>query len=140
MPAYTADTNVYVMAANDAAFRARFETFLRTHGPLLVSSVAVAEVLIGVVDAERHAGVIQALGAGTEIVAPTADDWITAGAAFARLGGGVVTKGRSFWNDALLAAQCARLGVTLVTHNAVDFRRLRRHIGVHAVAPFPPTE
>jgi predicted nucleic acid-binding protein len=102
-----------------------------------VSAIAVAEVLIGVVDVARHAAVAQALSAGTEIVASTADDWITAGAALARLGGDGVRKGRSFWNDTLLAAQSARLGATLVTHNAADFRRLRRYVAVHAVPPFP---
>jgi predicted nucleic acid-binding protein len=135
--AYVADTNLYVVAANDDAFRLRFEEFVRNHGPLLVSAVAVAEVLIGVSDVSDHAAVIRALGAGSEIVAPIAVDWIVAGGAIARLGGESITKGRSFWNDALLAAQCARLGATLVTNNAADFRRLRRHIGVRAVPPFP---
>ena len=137
MPVYLADTNVYVMAANDAAFGARFETFIRGHGPLLVSAIAVAEVLIGVASHTRHAAVVEAIGAGTEIMEPTADDWITAGTALARLGGDRVTKGRSVWNDALLAAQCARLGATLVTQNAADFRRLHRYVAVHAVPPFP---
>jgi predicted nucleic acid-binding protein len=137
MPAYVADTNLYVMAANDDAFRLRFEEFVRNHGPLLVSAVAVAEVLIGVSDSSRHAAVTRALGAGSEIVAPIADDWIVAGVSLARLGGEGITKGRSFWNDALLAAQCARLDATLVTHNAKDFRRLRRHIDVRVIPPFP---
>ena len=72
-------------------------------------------------------------------VAPETDDWLEAGAALARLGGDAATKGRSFWNDALLAAQSARLGATLVTRNVADFRHLGRHIGVQAVAPFPHT-
>jgi predicted nucleic acid-binding protein len=134
---YLADTNVYVTAANDPAARERFEAFLERHGPLLVSAVVVAEVLIGVRDAARHEAVVQALGAGTAVVAPTVDDWTRAATAVARLGGGDITKGRSFWNDALLAAQCARLGVTLLTHNGADFRRLGRYLGVRAVAPFP---
>jgi predicted nucleic acid-binding protein len=48
-----------------------------------------------------------------------------------------VTKSRSFWKDALLGAQCARLGATLVTHNLQDFRRLGRHLPLRVVAPFP---
>ena len=134
---YLADTNVYVTAANDPAARERFEAFLERHGPLLVSAVVVAEVLIGVRDAARHEAVVQALSAGTTVVAPTVDDWTRAATAVARLGGEDITKGRSFWNDALLAAQCARLGVTLMTHNGADFRRLGRYLGVRAVAPFP---
>ena len=134
---YVADANLYVMAANDDTFRQRFEQFIRDHGPLLVSAIAVAEVLIGVSNASRHATVTRAMAPGTEIVAPIADDWIAAGAALARLGGETITKGRSFWNDALLAAQCARLDATLVTNNAKDFRRLRRYIGVRVIPPFP---
>ncbi len=137
MPLYVADTNIYVTAANDAKFRIQFEAFIRDSGPLLVSSIAVAEVLIGVSDSSQHAAVVRAIGAGSEILAPTMGDWITAGSAIARLGGEAVTKGRSFWNDALLAAQCARLGATLVTQNAADFRRLGRYVAVRAVLPFP---
>lgn len=38
---------------------------------------------------------------------------------------------------ALLAAQCERLGVTLVSEIAQDFRRLRRFLKVEVIAPFP---
>lgn len=134
---YVADTNVYVTAANDAKARERFEEFLERHGPLPVSAVVVAEILIGVADSSLHGRVVQALSAGTTVAAPTADDWARAATAVVRLGGETVTRNRSFWNDALLAAQCARLGATLVTHNGADFRRLGRHLGVRAVAPFP---
>jgi len=132
-----ADTNVYVGATNDPGFRSRFEAFVSAHGPLLVSAVVVAEVLIGVPNAVHQASATHAVAAGSRILAPVDEDWLVAGAALARLGGDAVTKGRSFWNDALLGAQCARLGATLVTHNAADFRRLRRWIGVRAVPPFP---
>jgi predicted nucleic acid-binding protein len=126
-----------VTAANDAEARERFEAFLERHGPLVVSAVVVAEVLIGVADIARHGAVARALCAGTVVAAPAVDDWARAVWAVAKLGGRAVTRNRSFWNNALLAAQCARLGVTLVTHNGAGFRRLARHIGVRAVAPFP---
>jgi predicted nucleic acid-binding protein len=71
------------------------------------------------------------------LVAPEPDDWVSAGTAIVRLGGDAVTKSRLFWNHALLAAQCARLGATLVTHNVTDFRRLGRHLAVQVAAPFP---
>ena len=137
-PVYLADTNVYVMATSDPAFRRRFEAFVRGHGPLLVSAVVIAEVLIGIADLTRHPAAARALAAGTLPLAPETEDCLEAGAAVARLGGDAATKTRSFWNDALLAAQCARLGATVVTHNVADFRRLGRHIGVQALAPFPP--
>jgi predicted nucleic acid-binding protein len=135
--AYLVDTNVYVTAINEDGARARFEAFIGEHGPLLVSAIVVAEVLIGIPDTSLHQAAVRALGAGTAVVAPTADDWTRAATAVARLGGESITKSRPFWNDALLAAQCERLGLTLVTNNTADFRRLGRHLGVRAVAPFP---
>lgn len=136
-PLYVADTNVYVMATHDLAFRERFEAFVRELGPLTVSSVVVAEVVIGIADAARHEAAVRALTAGTTPVAPTEEDWVGAGSAMARFGGDAATRTRSFWNDALLAAQCARLGATLVTANRSDFKRLARHLPVRTVPPFP---
>jgi predicted nucleic acid-binding protein len=136
-PPYAADTNVYVRAANEPLFRERFEVFVRHHGPLIVSSVVVAEILIGVPDPGRHRGVIDALSAGASPLAPQTEDWLAASAAVGRLGGDAITKSRSFWNDALLAAQCARLKTTLVTWNVRDFRRLGRHLPVEVREPFP---
>jgi predicted nucleic acid-binding protein len=136
-PPYVADTNVYVRAANEPSFRERLEAFIHHQGPLIVSSVVVAEVLIGVPDLGRHQDVIEALSAGTSPVAPLAEDWLAASAVVGRLGGEAITKSRSFWNDALLATQCARLEATLLTSNAKDFRRLRRHLAVEVREPFP---
>lgn len=137
MPEYIADTNVYIMAASDREFRDRFEAFIRDHGPLLVSAVVAAEYLIGIADASKHMPIVDAMRAGTEVVAPTTEDWYVAASAISRLGGRTVTRGRSFWNDALLAAQCARLHATLITWNERDFARLRQHTRVRAIAPFP---
>lgn len=136
-PSYVADTNIYVMAANDPAFRRRFEDFIGDHGPLVVSSVVVAEVLLGVPDITRHPAALRALSAGTSPVAPASEDWIQASTVLTRLGGDVVTKSRSFWNDILLAAQCARIGAKLITRNTQDFRRIARHLPVRAEPPFP---
>lgn len=137
-PVYVADTNVYVTATNDPEFREQFEAFLRQQGPITVSSVVAAEVIIGIADPTRHEDAVRAMTAGTTLGAPTADDWVGAGSALARLGGDAVTKTRSFWNDALLAAQCAHLGATLVTRNRSDFKRLARYLPVRTVLPFPP--
>jgi predicted nucleic acid-binding protein len=137
-PPFAADTNVYVRAANEPAFRSRFEAFVQREGPLVVSGVVIAEVLIGVPDVRRHEAVVGALSAGTTPLAPEWDDWIGAAEAVSSLGGKAVTKTRSFWNDALLAAQCSRLRLTLVTSNLADFRRLARHLPLTVVAPFPP--
>ena len=69
-PVYVADTNVYVRAANNPAFRQRFEAFIRMHGPLAVSAIVVAEVLIGISDPARQRAAVQAVAAGTTPVAP----------------------------------------------------------------------
>jgi predicted nucleic acid-binding protein len=136
-PRYLTDTNIYVSAANDPDFREQFERFLGDRGPLEVSAVVVSEVLIGIADATRHSAAVRALTAGSELLTPESSDWLQAGAAVAQLGGTAVTKSRSFWNDALLAAQCARLDVVLVTRNTAHFRRLRRFIDVPTAEPFP---
>jgi predicted nucleic acid-binding protein len=81
--------------------------------------------------------VIDALSAGASPLAPQTEDWLAASAAVGRLGGDAITKSRSFRNDALLAAQCARLKTTLVTWNVRDFRRLGRHLPVEVREPFP---
>jgi predicted nucleic acid-binding protein len=96
-----------------------------------------AEILLCIPDAFRHERAVQALGSGTVIAEPSTYDWTRAATALTRLGGEAVTKSRSFWNHALQAAQCARLGATLVTHNTADFRRFARLLGVRAVRPFP---
>jgi predicted nucleic acid-binding protein len=134
---YVADAHVYLLAARDEAFRNELTSFVREHGPLCVSAVVIAEVLVAVPDTASDAAVVRNLEAGVPMLAPTEDDWIAAARAIARLGGGAVTKGRSFWNDALLAAQCARLGATLITDNEADYRRLRTHLGVRTAPPFP---
>lgn len=136
-PPYAADTNVYVRAANEPSFRSRLEGLVQRDGPLVVSSVVIAEVLIGVTEVGRHDAAIRALSAGTTPLAPHPADWIAAALAVARLGGDTITKSRSFWNDALLAAQCSRLQVTLITSNMKDFRRLGRHLPVELLKPFP---
>lgn len=134
---FVADTNLYVGAANDPEFRRRFEAFIEHHGPVVVSAIVVAEVLIGIPDVTRHSAAAAALTAGMTALAPTSEDWRGAAGAVARLGAEATTKTRSFWNDALLAAQCSRLGATVVTHNLADFRRLARHLPLRIAAPFP---
>jgi predicted nucleic acid-binding protein len=134
---YIADAHVYLLAARDEAFRNELASFICERGPLGVSAVVVAEVLVAVPDTASDTAVVRSLEAGAPMLAPTEDDWVAAARAIARLGGGAVTKGRSFWNDALLAAQCARLNATLLTDNEADFRRLRTHLGLRTARPFP---
>ena len=136
-PPYLADTNVYVNAANDAEFAAQFAAFRRNIEPLIVSTVVMAELALGFPRWEMQERMLRALTAGSPALTPTGEDWLRAASALAQLGGELVTKSRSFWNDAILAAQCERLGVTLITRNAADFRRLARILRTDVVSPFP---
>lgn len=79
MPPYCADTTVYISATNDPAFRKRFEAFVRAQGPLRVSSMTVAEVLIGIADHSRRSEAVQAITAGGGSEPPEAEDWVRAG-------------------------------------------------------------
>jgi predicted nucleic acid-binding protein len=134
---YLADTNVYITAANDPAFGQAFAAFVRAHGPLAVSTVVVGEVLFGVADVTRHRAMARAMTDGVRALTPSRADWLAAARAIAALGGDKITKSRSFWNDTLIAAQCARLGLVLITNNPADYRRLQAHLTFAAVLPFP---
>jgi len=134
---YVVDTNVYIRAVNDAADRAALSAFTGRVPSLVVSTIVLAEVLLGAARPSDRVGLARVVTAGQRPNTPTRRDWLTASRAIAALGGDAVTKSHSFWNDTLLAAQCARLGLVLVTHNVADFARLARVIPVTAVAPFP---
>lgn len=136
-PPYLADTNIYVMSANDASFAAEFEAFRLGTDPLVVSTVVLSELTLGLPRRETQERMVRALTAAAPALTPTGADWLRAASALAQLGGELETTSRSFWNDAILAAQCERLGFTLITRNAADFRRLRRHIDVRVSSPFP---
>ena len=132
------DTNVYLDASADSALADRVADLLEAGGEQVgLSSVVLAELLIGVRPADR-ARLIRWVtdGIDTGLLTPAHADWAAAGDALRQLGGDAATKGRSFWNDLLIAASCARVGATLLTRNADDFRRIQRVIPV-TVQPRP---
>ena len=103
-------------------------------GPRLsgVSSVVLAELLIGVRSADR-ARPVRWVTDGIDdagLLTPAHADWVAAGDALRQRGGDASTQGRSFWSDLLIAASCARAGATLLTRNADDFPRIQRVIPV----------
>lgn len=133
------DTNVYLDASADAALAGRLAEFVEASGDQIgLSSVVLSELLIGVRPTDR-ARLLRWVTDGIDdsgLLTPAHADWVAAGDALRQLGGDAATKGRSFWNDLLIAASCARAGVTLVTRNDDDFRRIRRVVPV-AVEPRP---
>ncbi len=134
------DTNVYLDVDRDAELAARVASFLAGQADVVgLSSVVVAELLIGVGTVTERRRLLAAtvdVVPPEHVLTPTGADWVLAGDALNRLGGDAATKGRSFWNDLLIAASCARVGATLVTRNTDDFDRIRRVVPV-AVMPRP---
>lgn len=132
------DTNVYIDAADQAERGARMASFIeRSKERVLVSSVVVAELLAGLIsDSSRDTMLRDVYGHArpSVLLTPAHSDWEEAGDAMRWLGGDAVTTRRSFWNDLLIAASCARVGATLVTSNTDDFTRIKRAIPVRTVA------
>jgi predicted nucleic acid-binding protein len=138
---YLLDTNVYLDAADDPLFADGTAAFVEdADQPLGVSTVVVAELLIGVRNESDRAEVVANVYATVPpqlVVTPIHEDWERAADALRHLGGSAATPRRSFWNDLLLAASCARTDSTLITGNDGDFRRIARHIPLRFLPPWP---
>lgn len=129
------DTNVYVDIEGDAKFESAARAFVARNA-VVVSSVVVAELLLAV-DSASRTRLLHNLQSQIDIggaLTPNAEDWQTAALAWVRMALRTRQR-RSFWNDLLLAANCARTGVTLITSNASDFTRIAKHIPVRHVRP-----
>lgn len=132
------DTNVYIdLAEHPERTEGMARLVADSADTIGLSSVVVAELLIALdsVPGRKRllSTVIDPIEAGC-LVTPSHGDWETAARALHLLGGNAATKRRSFWNDLLIAASCARVGATLLTSNEKDFRRVRRAIRVETVA------
>ena len=128
------DTNVYLDAYRDAGLARRLAAHAEERKTVVgLSSVVVAELLAGVRSTAERRRLLRETVETVElanVVTPTDVDWMDAGDALQRLGGDAVTKGRSFWNDLLIATSCARAGATLLTSNVRDFERISRVVPV----------
>lgn len=132
------DTNVLIDALDDPTRDAQLAAAIAESQDVhALSSVVLAEFLIGrsgASDVEGFVGALIGEVGPDKVLTPSHDDWVTAGRAMRSLGGEAATSRRSFWNDLLLAANCARVGATLLASNARDFQRIRRVIPVETVA------
>jgi predicted nucleic acid-binding protein len=129
MPPVLFDTSIYITAlrlGGDAAHRLRRIT---AGAPLWLSSVVLEELYAGV--SARDGRVVERLERdfhrASRIVVPNLTDWAQTGKVlslvaarhdFERIGKGRLT------NDALIAVSAGRLGITVLTVNARDFKRL----------------
>lgn len=123
------DTSIYISAlrrGNDAVLALRR---IGMGSPLWLSSVVLEELYAGAADDDRH--VVERLerdfDKARRVVVPNLNDWAQAGKALARLAGKYyyeqIGQGR-LTNDALIAMSAGRLGITVITSNERDFRRL----------------
>ena len=129
---------MFIDAEESESFAESASRFIATHS-VRVSSVVVAELIIGTRSTRARARVLENLRAQATVlgdVTPTMEDWQAAAAAWVKLSPGSAER-RSTWNDLLLAASCSRAGAILITSNRADFKRIARHIPLRHAAPWP---
>lgn len=146
MRRFVLDTNLYVRADRDQAAAAELSEFNLLHlGATYLHAVVALEILAGGVTPAgsqrlrtQYVAPFQARG---RLVAPSFPEYARAGEVIGRLvGRGLLTAGgvpKSFTNDVLLAVSCREHGLTLVTSNVEDFRRIRRVLDFDFVPPWP---
>lgn len=136
---YALDTNLFIDAFRVEAEEARLADFHHRFAPAEhLCAVVVLELRAGArspaaaAKLERH--VFRPFEHRGRIFAPSYGTWKEAGAALARLGGGAAS---GFYNDVLIAASCREHGVTLVTRNVRDFRRIQTVLPFDFVEAWP---
>ena len=123
------DSSIYISALRRGDEAAVALRRLAADAPLWLSSVVLEELYAGVRDRDRH--VVERLerdfDGAKRILVPNLSDWSQAGRVLARLANKYhyekVGQGR-LTNDALIALSAGRLGITVITANQRDFRRL----------------
>lgn len=123
------DSSIYISAlrtGEDAALTLRR---LAAHAPVWLSSVVLEELYAGVSVQARH--VVERLerdfDRARRVLVPNLGDWTQTGKVLGRLAAKYdyeqIGRGR-LTNDALIAMSAGRLGITVITANARDFRKL----------------
>ena len=123
------DTSIYINSlrlGNEAALSLRR---IAAGAPIWLSSVVLEEIYAGVISRDRH--VVERLerdfDKARRILVPNLTDWTQTGKVLALLGAKYdyeqIGKGR-LTNDALIAMSAGRLGITVITANVRDFKRL----------------
>ncbi len=128
------DTNVYVSACRSEATRTQFRaTFFPLLPVTFLAAVVAYELRVDAADRSTDRLVqefIEPMERADRCVAPTFADWIDAAAIVTA----ILDRDRSWrsklpalLNDILIALCARRIGATLLTYNAQDFRLIRRH-------------
>ena len=130
------DTSIYISAlrrGNTAALALRR---LTVDAPLWLSSVVLEELYAGAGERERRAveRLERDFDRAQRILVPNLGDWTQAGKVLARLAEKYhyerIGQGR-LTNDALIAMSAGRLGITVITANERDFRKLAEFRSFH---------
>ena len=129
MPSVLFDSSIYITAlrqGNDATVALRR---VAADSPLWLSSVVLEELYAGAGDRERPvvANLERDFDKAKRILVPNLSDWAQTGKVLARLAAKHhyerIGQGR-LTNDALIAMSAGRVGITVITANERDFRRL----------------
>jgi predicted nucleic acid-binding protein len=123
------DSSIYIAALRAGDEAALTLKRLAANSPLWLSSVVLEELYVGVARRSRH--VLERLERDFErakrILVPNLNDWTQTGKVLARLAARYdyerIGQGR-LTNDALIAMSAGRSGITVITANARDFKRL----------------
>jgi predicted nucleic acid-binding protein len=122
------DTSIYVSALRRGDAGPAVARFV-AECDMWLSAVVLEELYAGAREGDRHVveQIEHQFDKESRILLPELDDWIQAGKVLSRLAAtyDYETIGRNrLTNDALMAMSAARAGVTIVTANVRDFRRL----------------
>jgi predicted nucleic acid-binding protein len=141
---YTLDTNLFVDALRFAAAKDDLQRFHTLFAPFeYLSAVVAQELLAGtrsLVDQRTvHRNLIDPFVRRTRLVTPSYRAWEMSGEVLARLvrDEGLTLISKALANDVLLALSCREAGVTLVTANVKDFKRIARIVPFRFVPPWP---
>jgi predicted nucleic acid-binding protein len=128
------DTNVYVEACRSDETRTRFRaTFFPLQPATYLAAVVAYELRVNAADrptAQLVRQWIEPMERSGRLVTPAFTDWMEA----ADIVTAIEAQDRSWrsklpalLNDVLIALCARKIGATLLTHNAKDFRLIRRH-------------
>lgn len=146
---YVLDTNLFISGLRHAGAKAQLQAFHSAFAPFeYLSAVVVQELRMGTKGGEDlrvlQRQILEPFERRGRVITPSYAAWSLAGDVLRELGrmdGGQVANTRSWTNDILLALSCREAGVTLVTENVRDFRRIRRLVPFDFVPPWPaPTQ
>jgi len=143
---YALDTNLFIAGMRSASNADQLAEFHALFAPFeYLSAIVVQELRAGLqnaADARRlDAAVVDPFRKRGRLIAPTFAAWQASGGVLAQLVAedhlDLRRVSKRKVNDILLALSCREAGVTVVTANLADFRRINAITSIDFVAPWP---